>query len=48
MYQGLERKKISDIVNYLVCFVLYEKNIIEKRTREHSQTENQTYWLIHL
>ena len=46
------KKKINNNANYLVCFVLYDpsldQRIFEKRTRKHSQTENQTDWLVHL
>ena len=30
MYQGLERKKINDNANYLVCFVLYDPSLNQR------------------
>ena len=44
--------------NYLVCSVLYDPSLDQRilrwektgiyKTRKHSQTENQTDWLVHL
>ena len=51
IYQGLERKnkRIMQITWFVLFYMIqaWIKNI-EKRTRKHSQTENQTDWLVHL